>query len=142
MEPSQSDSPQSNTTDSSAPKANSSSNNTASIAGGVAGGVGGLAIIVAAAVYLYLRRRKRQEPSNVSLQSNHPLAPHDPSVTPHSLQEADTDAEYKGAQLEDRGIHELQQYPVEMAVRPGGARELSDQAERYEMGAAVQGKMI
>ncbi|KAL8915868.1 MAG: hypothetical protein Q9208_008815 [Pyrenodesmia sp. 3 TL-2023] len=123
-DPPQSDSPKQNATDTSAPKETASSNSTASIAGGVVGGAGCLAVIIGAAVYLYLRRKKR------------PVTPNASPVPVPSLYEADTDAEYKGAQLDSHEIHEMQHFPAEMAVGYGGACELPYDVTRYEMEAA------
>ncbi|KAL8896881.1 MAG: hypothetical protein Q9207_007496 [Kuettlingeria erythrocarpa] len=116
----------------------SASNHQSSIIGGVVGGVAALAI-AGAAFYVY-RRRQRQQSSNGNPSSVDRLAT-DTETSEHELggpplQEADADAEYKGAQLETHEIHEMQQHPAEFArAQHRQARKSAGHDVRYEMDA-------
>ncbi|KAL8754513.1 MAG: hypothetical protein Q9184_005090 [Pyrenodesmia sp. 2 TL-2023] len=120
------------------PKPASSSNAQNSIIGGVVGGVAGLAVAVAA-VYFY-RRRQRKQALNGNLVSDEHLAPDTEGVVyplaEPPLQEADADAEYKGAQLETHEIHEMQHHPAELAEsQHRQTRKSAGHCVRYEMEA-------
>ncbi|KAL8778999.1 MAG: hypothetical protein Q9213_007148 [Squamulea squamosa] len=136
-------SPSSNSTATSSRGSIHSSTSTGIIAGAVIGGVVGLAVIVGTFFYFW-RRMKRRTSTKEDPNSGNDATPTIPeSMAPsHSLQEADANSRYKGAQLEGRVFHEMQQQPAEMHQQPteiaayDRSRQRRDQSLRYEMDAA------
>ncbi|KAL8775528.1 MAG: hypothetical protein Q9209_000024 [Squamulea sp. 1 TL-2023] len=129
-------SPSSNPTTTSPPKSTHSSVDGGTIAGAVIGGVVGLAVIAGTFFYFWRRMKRRTSTREDPHPGNNatPTIP-EPRAPSHSLQEADANSLYKGAQLEGRVFHEMQQQPAEMAAYDR-SRQRRDQSARYEMDAA------
>ncbi|KAL8674468.1 MAG: hypothetical protein Q9168_001133 [Polycauliona sp. 1 TL-2023] len=88
------------------------------IAGSVVGGVAGLAVIGAVVFYLLNRTKRRNAAEqDQSPDSGASASTPDPKYVVYPLAEADQGAGVKGAQLDGRGIQEMEQHPAEMAAQ-------------------------